>query len=64
MAITHVWIEESCIGCGSSEFFCPELFKVDIDIGRATILEGVDLASIEDKIKEAAQCCPVDAIKV
>ena len=63
MAITRVWVEESCIGCGSSEYNCPELFKVDLDTGMATVLEGVDFAPIEDKIMEAAECCPVDAIK-
>ena len=63
MPITRVWVEEGCIGCGSSEFVCPELFKVDLDIGIATVLEGVELPPIEDKIREAAACCPVDAIK-
>lgn len=63
MTIKRVWIEDTCIGCGNSEFFCPELFKIDRDIGMATVIEGVELASIEDRIKEAAECCPVDAIK-
>ena len=63
MPITRVWIEEVCIGCGSSEFVCPELFKVDLDIGIATVLDGVELSAIEDKIREAADHCPVNAIK-
>ena len=28
MAITRVWIEEGCIGCGMSEMNCPEVFKI------------------------------------
>jgi len=36
---------------------------VDHDIGKATILGGVDFAPIEDKIREAAECCPVEAIQ-
>lgn len=63
MAITRVWIEDDCIGCGSSEDNCPELFKVDLGTGIATVLQGVAFAAIEEKIKEAAACCPVDAIK-
>ena len=63
MPITRVWVEEICIGCGNSEFVCPELFKVDLDIGIATVLDGVELSAIEDKIREAADYCPVNAIK-
>ena len=63
MAITRVWVEDNCIACGTSESLCPELFKVDHDIGMATVLEGVDFAPIEVKIREAAECCPVEAIQ-
>ena len=63
MAITRVWVEDNCITCGTSESLCPELFKVDHDIGKATILGGVDFAPIEDKIRETAECCPVEAIQ-
>ena len=63
MAITRVWVEDICIACGTSELLCPELFKVDHDIGMATVLVGVDFAPIEEKIREAAECCPVQAIQ-
>ncbi len=63
MAITRVWVNEDCIGCGNSEFYCPELFKLDLNVGQATVIDGVGFAAIEDKIREAAEACPVDAIK-
>ena len=61
MAITRVWIEDGYISCGTSETNCPEVFKVK-DKG-ATVLEGVDYSSLEEKIKEAAKGCPVEVIK-
>ena len=61
MAITRVWIEDGCISCGSSESNCPEVFKIK-DKG-ATVIEGVDYSLLEEKIKEAAESCPVEVIK-
>ena len=59
MAISRVWIEDGCISCGIAESVCPEVFKV---VDTNTVLEGVELSRFEDKIKEAAECCPVDVI--
>ena len=60
MAVTRVWIEEGCISCGLSEGNCPEVFKIK-DEG-ATVIEGVDYAGLEEKIKDAANACPVQVI--
>ena len=60
MAIKRAWIEEGCISCGLAESTCPEVFKV---VGTNTVIEGVDLSHFEDKIKEAAEQCPVEVIK-
>lgn len=60
MAITKVWIEEGCTGCGLSEAICPEVFKMD---GEAFVLDGVDFSKFEAAIKEAAESCPVEVIK-
>jgi ferredoxin len=60
MAITRVWIEEGCITCGMSEDNCPEVFEVQ---NEATVLEGVDYSLYEEKIKKAAESCPVGVIK-
>ena len=61
MTITRVWIEPGCISCSLSEDNCPEVFKVK-DKG-STVIEGVDYSSLEKKIKEAAEMCPVEVIK-
>ena len=60
MAVTRVWIEEGCISCGLSEENCPEVFKVK-DEG-ATVIEGVNYSGLEEKIKDAANACPVQVI--
>ena len=61
MPITRVWIEDGCVSCGLSESNCPEVFKVK-DEG-STVIEGVDYSLLEEKIKEAAEYCPVEVIK-
>ena len=60
MAIKKVWVEEDCTACGLCEEICPEVFILK-DI--ANVIEGVNYADYEDKIKEAAKSCPVDVIK-
>jgi ferredoxin len=60
MAISKVWIEEECTACGLCEEICPEVFKLK-DI--ATVVEGVNYADNEVKIKEAAESCPVEVIR-
>ena len=65
VAITKVWIETGCIACGSSEANCPEVFKVKHGkwVKGATVIEGVDYSGLEEKIKQAAEACPVEVIK-
>ena len=60
MSITRVWIEEGCISCSMSEGNCPEVFKIK-DVG-ATVIEGVNYSGLEEKIKDAANACPVQVI--
>ena len=60
MAISRVWIEDGCISCGVAEGICPEVFKV---VDTNTVIAGTDLSRFEEKIKEAAESCPVDVIK-
>jgi len=60
MAIKKVWIEEGCSSCGLCEDICPEVFKLE-DV--AIVIEGVNFADNEDKIKEAADSCPMEVIK-
>ena len=63
MAITRVWIEDGCTGCGLCSDNCPEVFELDEDAGVATVIGGADLAANEDEIKEAAEDCPETVIK-
>ncbi|MDD4939704.1 MAG: ferredoxin [Candidatus Omnitrophica bacterium] len=49
----------SCVGCGLCEQFCPEIFEVGGD-GIAHVKAQVCALH---NIEEAAQQCPVNAIK-
>ncbi len=60
MAVTKVWIEDGCIACGACEDTCPEVFEMP-DL--AQVKEGVDLSKYSEKIKKAAEECPVEVIK-
>jgi len=60
MSIARVWIEDGCISCGLSEGDCPEVLKVIAE--GATVIEGVDYSGLEEKIKDAANACPVQVI--
>ena len=61
MAISKVTIEDGCTACGVCEQTCPEVFEMK-DV--AAVKAGADLAANEDKIREAADACPVTVIKV
>lgn len=54
-----VLIDDSCIGCGTCVEICPEVFELEGEL--ATIRQGADL-SLDKKIIEAAEACPVEAI--
>ena len=60
MAMNKVWIEEGCSACGLCVDICPEVFKLE-DV--ATIIEGVNYSDYDEKIKEAAESCPIEVIK-
>ena len=61
MAITRVWIEEGCISCGLSEVNCPEVFKIEPG-EPSKVIADVDYSGLEEKIKDAANACPVQVI--
>lgn len=60
MAITKVWIEENCTSCGLCSDICPEVFVMQ-DL--ATVVQGLKYSDYEEKIKEAAESCPVEVIR-
>ena len=59
-AMEKVWVTEECIGCGTCEEMCPNVFVMTDDI--AIVVENADLSD-EDAIVEAAEACPVEAIE-
>ncbi len=50
-----------CIGCGTCVAIAPGSFKLGND-GKAEVIEPP--ADDEEKIKEAAESCPVGAIEI
>ncbi len=54
-----VWVDDECIACGTCVDLCPEVFEMEGDL--AVVLAAADL-SLDDKIVEAAEACPVEAI--
>ena len=54
--------EDECIGCGSCEEICPEVFRLDTDREKAEVImpEG----GPEEFIEEAMETCPASCIYV
>ncbi len=50
---------EGCIGCGVCENICPEVFRI-ADDGLSEVIAKPD--GNEEKVKEAAESCPVEVI--
>jgi ferredoxin len=55
----EVWIEDSCVGCGTCVEICPEVFELNGEM--AVVKRDADL-SLKEKIIEASEACPVEAI--
>lgn len=57
-----VYIEEDeCIGCGTCEEVCPEVFRLNVDTEKAEVImpEG----GPEELIEEAIDSCPASCIR-
>ena len=57
--MTKVSVEDTCIACGTCVEICPDVFELEGDI--AAVKNGANL-SLNEKIIEAAEACPVEAI--
>ena len=54
--------QETCIGCGACEGICPEVFH--LKDGKSQIKEMADYAPFKEKIQQATDACPVQAISI
>jgi len=52
--------EDECIGCGSCEEICPEVFKLNEKTEKAEVIKPE--GGPEDLIQEAIETCPVSCI--
>lgn len=52
--------KDLCIGCGTCAALCPKNFKMNEEEGKSEVISQEDL----DCAKNAAESCPVQAIKV
>jgi ferredoxin len=52
--------QDECIGCGSCEEICPEVFKLNADTEKAEVIKPE--GGPEDLIQEAVDTCPVSCI--
>jgi len=59
MAKIPVVDKNKCIGCGTCTVLAPKTFRLGKD-GKAEVINPP--GDEEEKIKEAAESCPVDAI--
>lgn len=54
--------KNKCLGCGMCISLCPAVFE--LKNGKSQIKEKAVLEKYKDCIKEAAENCPVKAIKI
>lgn len=52
--------QQVCIGCGSCEATCPKVFE--LKDGKSYVKKGQEKSKLSC-VKEAAENCPVNAIK-
>lgn len=57
-------IDDSCIACGLCPDVCPEVFELPDDADIARVKVDVVPADAEAACREAAEGCPVEAIKI
>ena len=52
--------QDECIGCGSCEEICPDVFKLNEGTEKAELIKPE--GGPEDQIQEAIDTCPVSCI--
>lgn len=59
--IKKVSIEPGCVSCGSCQAICQQVFKLERG---AQVIAAVDVKKYEALVREAAELCPVQVIKI
>ncbi|MCK4499861.1 ferredoxin [Candidatus Babeliales bacterium] len=59
--IKGIEIEPGCISCGTCAAICPEIFEIK---GVSQVRESADFEKNEDEIREVAEICPVNVIRL
>jgi ferredoxin len=62
MAGTVYIDEDECIGCGTCEELCPEVFELNEATDKAEVIKSQ--GGPEDCIEEAISSCPVSCISL
>jgi len=58
----EVKVNDDCSACGICEDICPEVFELGDE--KAEVKASPVPAEFEEKVREAAEECPVEAIEV
>ena len=53
-------VEEECIACGNCEAVCPEVFRLNENLGHSEVINPQ--GAPEEKIQEAMDQCPAQCI--
>ena len=53
--------EEACIGCGTCEGICPEVFHLNEEKGKSEVIKAE--GGPQELIQEAIDSCPMEAIR-
>ncbi|AOS63123.1 ferredoxin [Actinoalloteichus hymeniacidonis] len=55
---------QRCVGAGMCALTAPEMFDQDEHDGRVVLLVADPAASAHDEVREAAELCPAEAIRL
>ncbi len=54
--------KDKCLGCGSCELNCPDVFQINISSGKATVKNNADLDKNQECLQKSIDDCPTQAI--
>ncbi|MBR9681453.1 MAG: ferredoxin [Candidatus Altiarchaeota archaeon] len=62
--MTKVSITDECIGCGACVALAPDLFEMDSSTMKSIVKKQPSTPEEVALAKDAAEACPVNAIKI